>query len=191
MRNIKVYNSVTLDGVMQSPGGAEEDTRGGFRQGGWAAPYADEVTMAPARGGPGTLLFGRRTYEKMERGWRNGPADNPFTAIMNGAPKYVVSRTRQGPLDWENSVLLSGDAIAAVARLKEEGDEAITILGSGELIRSIAPAGLIDSYVLLIHPLVLGEGLRLFTDGMPPVALDLVEVTPSPSGVIVATYRPR
>ncbi len=190
MRSVQVYNSVTLDGVMQAPGGAEEDTRGGFPHGGWAIPYADEVTMAPASGGPGELLFGRRTYEKMERGWRNGPADNPFTAIMNASTKYVASRTLAPP-DWENSVLLEGDAVDAVARLKQTHGSDLTVLGSGELVRALAGAGLIDRFVLLIHPLVLGGGIRLFDNSSSYARFSLVDALPSPTGVIVATYEPR
>jgi dihydrofolate reductase len=191
MRTLTAFTSVTLDGVMQAPGSPEEDTRGGFAHGGWAGPYADETTMAPAGGEMGDLLFGRRTFASMEAGWANGPADNPFTAIMNAARKYVASRTLEQPPSWANSVLLRGDAAPAVAELKEQDGPRLVVLGSGELTRSLMHAGLIDSFVLLIHPLVLGTGLRLFENGSPHTQLELVSSTASSTGVIVATYRPR
>ena len=161
MRTLVVYNSVTLDGVMQAPGDPDEDTRDGFTAGGWAVRYADETTMEPASGEPGDLLLGRRTFEKMEMGWRNGPDDNPFTAIMNGSRKYVASRTLREPPDWQNSVLLPGEAAEAVADLKGSDGRDLVVLGSGELTRSLMAADLVDLFVLLIHPLVLGRGIRL------------------------------
>ena len=126
MRTVMAYTSVTMDGVMQSPGHPEEDTRGGFPYGGWATPYADAMTMQPASGEPGDLLLGRRTFEKMQAGWEHGPEDNPFTAIMNSSRKYVASRTLSGPLGWTNSLLLQGDVAAAVADLKaQDGPELV------------------------------------------------------------------
>ena len=147
--------------------------------------------MEPARGEPGDLLLGRRTFEKMQAGWEHGPQDNPFTAIMNAARKYVASRTLTEPLGWTNSVLLHGDAPDAVADLKAQDGRDLVILGSGELTRALMPARLIDAFVLLIHPLVLGTGIRLFQNAPPYAQFDLVESKASGTGVIVATYQLR
>jgi dihydrofolate reductase len=188
---IVVVNNVTLDGVMQAPGRPDEDRRGGFEHGGWALPYGDEV-MARAMGermaAGGVLLLGRRTYEDFYGYWPK-QADNPFTEVLEERRKYVASTTLREPLPWRNSTLLHGDAAEAVAALKEQGDEAIGVLGSGELIRSLMRRNLIDEYVLLIHPLVLGTGRRLFGDGSPHTALRLVDSITTTTGVVIATYR--
>ena len=136
------------------------------------------------------MLFGRRTYEKMEAAWRNGPADSPFTKVMNERQKYVVSRTLDGPLDWENSELLKGEAVETVARLRSESARNAVILGSGELIQSLLPHGLIDSVSLAIFPLTLGAGRRLFPDGGAPANFKLVDVKPTTTGVLLARYEP-
>jgi dihydrofolate reductase len=191
MGRIVAFESVTLDGVMQAPGRPDEDTRGGFAHGGWAVPYADEVVTGMAGEGSAStrgMLFGRRTYEDFFGFWPKQGEDNPFTPILNATPKYVVSRTLREPLEWENSTLLSDTD--AVVRAKAEGDGDLVLLGSGELVRSLARDGLIDQYILLIHPLVLGSGTRLFEPGLPTSALQLVDSRTSPSGVIIATYRP-
>ena len=191
MSRIVVVNNVTLDGVMQAPGRPDEDRRGGFEHGGWALPYGDEV-MARAMGermaAGGVLLLGRRTYEDFYGYWPQ-QADNPFTEVLDERRKYVASTTLSEPLPWRNSTLLHGDAAEAVAALKEQGDEAIGVLGSGELIRSLMRRNLIDEYVLLIHPLVLGTGRRLFGDGSPHTALRLVDSITTTTGVVIATYR--
>ena len=189
---ITVFNSLTLDGVIQGPGSAEEDTRGGFTKGGWAHRYHDPVMMeiageGMAQGGP--LLFGRRTYEQFHSFWPNQPDDNPFTQVLNNATKYVMSRTLDDTLPWQNSVLRRGDAAETVAELKEQPGPDAVILGSGELVRSLMPHGLIDSYTLQIHPLLLGEGQRLFPDGVS-TEFKLVNSVPTTTGVIVATYEP-
>lgn len=189
---ITVFNSLTLDGVIQGPGSPDEDTRGGFTKGGWAHRYHDPVMMevageGMAKGGP--ILFGRRTYEQFHSFWPNQPDDNPFTQVLNNATKYVASRTLEEPLPWQNSVLLRGDAVQAVSELKEQPGEDAVILGSGELIRALMPHGLIDSYTLQIHPLVLGSGQRLFPDGFD-ANLQLVNSVPTTTGVIIATYEP-
>src|SRR5215218_7981012 len=163
MSRVVVVNNVTLDGVMQAPGRPDEDTRGGFEHGGWAAPYSDEVmgrVMAERMAKPGALVLGRRTYEDFASFWPK-QTDNPFTPVLDERRKYVASTTLQEPLLWRNSTLLEGDAARAVARLKEQGDDDLVVLGSGELIRSLVPHDLIDEYVLTIHPLVLGSGRRL------------------------------
>ena len=191
MSRIVVVNNVTLDGVMQAPGRPDEDRRGGFEHGGWALPYGDEV-MARAMGermaAGGVLLLGRRTYEDFYGYWPQ-QADNPFTEVLDERRKYVASTTLGEPLPWRNSTLLHGDAAEAVAALKEQGDEDIGVLGSGELIRSLMRRNLIDEYVLLIHPLVLGTGRRLFGDGSPHTALRLVDSITTTTGVVIATYR--
>jgi dihydrofolate reductase len=193
---ITVWNYLTLDGVMQGPGHPEEDTRDGFTQGGWAGPYMDEVMAAEAakgmaQGEGGAMIFGRRTYEKMESAWRNGPADSPFTKVMNEREKYVASRTLDDPLDWQNSTLLKGDAVETVARLREQSAANAVILGSGELIQSLLPHSLIDAFSLAIFPLTLGAGRRLFPDGGVPSNFELVDVKPTTTGVLLATYQPR
>ncbi|MGH3648929.1 MAG: dihydrofolate reductase family protein [Micromonosporaceae bacterium] len=188
MRTITVINNVTLDGVMQAPGGAEEDTRDGFTQGGWALPYHDEVMMREMSKGFGTtdLLFGRRTYDQFYSFWPH-QTDNPFTEVLNKTPKYVVSTTLTEPLPWQNSTLLSD--VAAVAELKRSSGLDLGIIGSGELVNSLAAADLVDEYVLSIHPVVLGSGRRLFGDDAPHRALTLVDSVPTTTGVIIATYH--
>jgi dihydrofolate reductase len=192
MREITVFNSVTLDGVTQAPGRPDEDTRGGFANGGWAAPYMDEVmgrVAAEGMAGPGALLLGRRTYEDFHGFWPH-QTDNPFTEVLDNTRKYVASRTLREPLPWRNSTLLEGDAAEAVARLKEQPGEDLTVLGSGELVQSLRRRDLVDRYVLLIHPLVLESGRRLFPDGGPASTLRLVGSVPTTTGVVIATYQP-
>jgi dihydrofolate reductase len=195
MAKVVVVNHVTLDGVMQAPAGPDEDTRGGFEHGGWAAPGNDEVMgakmaerMARGRAVGGALLLGRRTYENFYAYWPN-QTDNPFTEVLNNTPKYVASRTFSEPLAWSNSMLLDGDAAEAVARLKAQRSGDITILGSGELIGSLMAAELIDEYLLMIHPLVLGSGRRLFGDGVR-ASLRLIDAVTTTTGVLMATYEP-
>jgi dihydrofolate reductase len=192
MRRIIVYNSLSLDGVMQAPGRPDEDRRGGFEQGGWALPYSDP-DMGKAAGESmattGGLLFGRRTYEDFYKVWPNR-TDNPFTEVLNNTQKYVASTTLKVPLPWRNSTLLKGDAADAVAELKKGAGKDLVILGSGDLIRSLLPHNLIDEFVLLIHPLVLGSGQHLFPDGGPAVALRLIDSKSTSAGVVIATYQP-
>src|SRR5438552_4471439 len=187
MADIQVFMSVSLDGVMQAPARPDEDTRGGFSRGGWAARYADPV-MWEGMGRAGSLLLGRRTYEDFYAVWPKR-TDNPFTPVLNASQKYVVSTTLTEPLPWENSTLLRGDAVATVADLKEKLDQDLMILGSGELVRSLMGSDLIDAYTLLIHPLVLGTGQRLFAGGGPPADLELAGSTTTGTGVVIATYR--
>jgi dihydrofolate reductase len=192
MSRLVVINHLTLDGVMQSPGRPDEDTRGGFEMGGWAGPNIDEVVNAAvgarvpqSRG----LVLGRRSYDDMLAYWNT--QDSPFKAMLNDAPKYVASRTLREPLPWPNSTLLGEDVAGAVAHLKEEPGGDLNVMGSGELIQTLMRHDLIDEYLLLIHPLVLGTGRRLFDDGGPPASLRLVDSTPSTTGVLIATYHPR
>jgi len=190
MGRIMVVNNVTLDGVMQAPARPDEDPRGGFQHGGWVVPYNDSVKgtvmaegMAKSRG---ALLFGRRTYEDFFKVWP-GRTDNPFTEVLDNTQKYVASKTLKEPLPWKNSTLLEGDAADAVAKIKTKED--LTILGSGQLIASLMRRNLIDEYMLLVHPLVLGTGRRLFDDGGAFAKLQLVDSVPTTKGVIIATYR--
>lgn len=186
------FTSVTLDGVAQAPGRKDEDQRGGFEQGGWAVPYADESQGQLAAEGMATtggILLGRRTYEDFSGFWPRQP-DNPFTEILNRTQKYVASTTLQEPLAWQNSTLLQGEAADAVRALKAESGKDLVVLGSIQLVRSLARHNLIDRYVLLIHPLVLGSGRRLFADDGSTVALRLVDTKTSSTGVVVATYEP-
>jgi dihydrofolate reductase len=192
MRKLVVTNHVTLDGVMQSPSGPDEDARDGFTHGGWAAPQIDEVLVGKMSEGMGTsdaLLFGRRTYEQFAGYWPHQTDGNPYTDALNRREKYVASTTLSEPLPWENSTLLSDDVPAAVAALKQQQGKDVVILGSGELIRSLMPHDLIDEFVLMIHPRVLGSGQRLFADGNAPAAFELVDCTPTTTGVVIATYR--
>jgi dihydrofolate reductase len=182
---------VTLDGVMQAPGRADEDPRGGFEHGGWSAPYSDEVmgeAMSKRLAQSGGLVLGRRTYQDLLSYW-NTQTDSPFTDALNNAPKYIASTTLRDPLPWPNSTLLEGDAAAAVVKLKEQAGNDLHILGSGELIQSLMRRDLIDEYMLTIHPLVLGTGRRLFADGGPIATLRLVNSVPTTTGVVIATYQ--
>jgi dihydrofolate reductase len=191
MSKIVAFTSLTLDGVMQAPGRPDEDTRGGFEHGGWAVPYSDEVmgkVAGESMASTGALLFGRRTYEDFYKVWPN-QKDNPFTDVLNNSPKYVASRSLHEPLPWQNSTLLEGDATDAVAGLRAQQGKDIVILGSGDLIRSLLPKRLIDRFVLVIHPLVLGSGQHLFGDDHTMAEFGLVETTTTPKGVIVATYE--
>lgn len=191
MGKLVVTTNVTLDGVMQAPGRPDEDTRGGFSHGGWAGAYTDEVMakkMGEGMRRPGAMLFGRWTYTSFYDSWAHRTDGNPFTEKMNNTTKYVASNTLTEPLTWQNSVVVSGDAANWVADFKKESD--LSIIGSGELVQSLARQDLIDCYTLLIFPLVLGSGRRLFADGTPPANLRLVDSVPTTTGVIIATYEP-
>jgi dihydrofolate reductase len=192
MSKIIVFNSLTLDGVMQAPARPDEDVRGDFPYGGWATPYSDpEMGRAAAESGAtaGGLLLGRRTYEDFYQIWPNR-TDNPYTEVLNNSQKYVASRTLKEPLPWMNSTLLKGNVPEAVATLKAQQDKDLVILGSGELIQTLMQHQLIDQYVLLIHPLVLGTGQRLFRERNAYSTLRLVDTKTTPKGVVIATYQP-
>ncbi len=193
MALITTFTHVTLDGVMQAPGRPDEDPRGGFAMGGWEGRYADEVmagVAAEGMAGEGALLFGRRTYEDFFRVWPSMPQPNPFTDVLNRTQKYVASRTLQEPLPWENSTLLKGDAGDSVAELKGSTDPDLVVLGSGDLIQTLIGHDLVDRFLVLIHPLVLGSGRRLFPDGGAPATLRLVDEKRTTTGVLIATYEP-
>ena len=190
MRHVTAVESVTLDGVMQAPGRPDEDTRDGFDQGGWFQQYNDEVLgrfLGQNMGSSsGALLLGRRTYEDFAGFWPKQTDGNPFTAALDAATKYVASTTLAEPLPWQNSVLLRGDVAVAVGDLKRDTD--LMVLGSGELVRTLAGAGLVDEYLLLIVPRLLGQGRRLF-DGDARAALRLTECVPTTTGVLITRYR--
>ncbi len=190
MRKLVAVTQVTLDGVMQAPGGPEEDPSGGFEYGGWSAPHFDEVLGQAAEEAfekPFDLLLGRRTYEIFAAHW---PYDEgPIADRLNSATKHVASRTLEAPLDWSNSTLLEGDVQTAVPALKEQDGLDIHVLGSSELLRTLLQHGLVDELRLWIFPVVVGRGKRLFAGDSAPAGLELVDSTVSTSGVIAATYR--
>lgn len=192
MSNVIVINHLTLDGVMQAPGRPDEDRRSGFAHGGWAMANNDAVmngAMGERMGSSGALLLGRWTYESFAAFWPQ-QKDNPFTEALTNMQKYVASTTLAEPLPWRNSTLLKGDAAEAVARLKEQPGKDLVIMGSGELIQSLMQRNLVDEFLLLIHPLVLGSGRRLFKDGGVPATLQLADSKTTTKGVVIATYRP-
>ena len=191
MAKVVMVEQVTLDGVMQAPGRADEDTRDGFAHGGWANPRNDEVMTAKTAErmtDDRAFLLGRRTYEQFYAFWPT-QTGNPFAEALTDTRKYVASRTLAEPLPWSNSVLLEGDAADAVAKLRGQVSGSLTIFGSGELVRSLLAAELIDEYLLMIHPLVLGAGLRLFSDG-DEAQLQLIDNVTTSTGVLIATYEP-
>lgn len=192
MADIVVINHVTLDGVMQGPGRAEEDTSGDFAAGGWAAAGVDEVLMTAmnarvAEGGGMRLLLGRRSYEGMLGYWNT--QDSPFKDGLNNTPKYVASTTLREPLPWPNSTLLADRVPDRVAALKKELEGGLFIMGSGELIQNLLTHRLIDEFMLFVHPLVLGTGRRIFPQAGTPTSLRLLDSKPTTTGVIVAGYR--
>ena len=187
MSKVVVCVNLTLDCVMQAPARPDEDVRDGFEHGGWAAPYAAMAEAGAVFANTGALLFGRRTYEDFYDVWPKR-TESPFTPWLNNIPKYVASRTLAEPLPWMHSTLLREDAATAVQTLKQQPDKDLLILGSGELIRSLMRSNAIDVYVLLIHPLVLGSGRRLFASSAP-TKLTHVSSSHTQSGVIVATYH--
>jgi dihydrofolate reductase len=192
MRSVVVVENVSLDGVMQAPGRPNEDARGGFPYGGWAAPMlsrdpaAVQASMGDT-GGSADMLFGRVTYLDLVGHWLSTPDPNPFTEILRDTTKYVASRTLTEPLPHPNSVRLEGDAVEAVRGLKADGDEDIVVLGSGDLVRQLAAAGLVDEYRLTVLPVVLGTGTRLFGD--THTELEPVRTQAFDSGIVVARYR--
>lgn len=202
MRELFVSAFVSLDGVMQAPGGPDEDPSGGFTQGGWTVPYWDDLmsaAMAEAFAQPFELLVGRRTYEIFaahwphtdERGERGGTAsevDDPAAAALNAARKHVVSRTLD-EVTWQGSTLLQGDVVEAVAALKAQDGPDLWVHGSSELIQTLLPADLVDELRIWTFPVVVGPGKRLFGGGAVPAGMRLVELQTSTTGVVMARYR--
>ena len=191
MRKLLVTTFLSLDGVMQAPGGPEEDPEGGFTHGGWTVPLWDEDLdrfMQETLPSPFDLLLGRRTYEIFAGYWPDAP-EEAGGKPLNEATKYVASRSRPS-LDWGPAVLLEGDVAEEIGTLKETDGPGLLVYGSANLIQTLMPAGLIDEYALLVFPVTLGTGRRLFADGTPPNTLRLVDSRVSPSGVLMGTYEP-
>jgi dihydrofolate reductase len=190
MRKLIVTTFLTLDGVMQAPGGPEEDDSGGFAHGGWSVNYWDErmgEVMGAAMSRPFDLLLGRRTYEIFSAYWPNAPEED--AKPLNDATKYVASRGSPA-LEWPESVLIEGDAAEGVAALKQGDGPELQVHGSGNLIQTLMRHGLVDEYRLWVFPVVLGSGKRLFADGTVPSGLRLVDSTVSTTGVVIGTYEP-
>jgi dihydrofolate reductase len=190
MSDLVVINHVTLDGVMQAPGRPDEDERGGFTHGGWGAAASDEVlvgVIGKTMGERWELLLGRRTYEQFHSYWPK--QDSPFTEALNNVRKYVASTTLSEPLPWSNSTLLRGEVADAVAEVKRGAEGNLVVMGSGELHATLREAQLVDRYLLMIHPLVLGSGRRLFAGGGSREALRLTDSVTTPKGVVIATYE--
>ncbi|MEN0130256.1 MAG: dihydrofolate reductase family protein [Brevundimonas sp.] len=191
MRTLKLIEFLTLDGVMQGLGSPDEDRDGGFRHGGWAGPYGDEVQMSAAVDGLASTtayLFGRRTYEKMAAFWPFQPDENPMAAHLNATPKFVASRTLTD-LSWPGAHVLDGDLEAAVRELKEQGEGTIAVLGSGVLAQDLLALDLVDGFGIFLHPLLLGTGKRLFRELAEPRPLRLVGCTPTTTGVLLLDYE--
>jgi dihydrofolate reductase len=190
MRKLVVNTFVSLDGIMQAPGGPEEDPSGGFEHGGWTVPFWDDrlsESMGRFMGKPFDLVLGRKTYEIFAAHWPH--SDDPGAAELNRATKYVASRTLDN-LGWDNSQLLEGDVAEAVARIKEGTGPELQVHGSSDLIQTLLRHGLVDEIRAMIFPVVLGTGKRLFSEGAPPTTLELVDSQVSTTGVMMTTYRP-
>jgi len=188
MRKIIVLSFITLDGVMQAPGGPEEDPTGGFSYGGWTVPYFDDFlgnAMAEQMSRPFDLLLGRKTYEIFAAYWPY--QEDPSAAGLNTARKYVASKTLL-KLDWSNSTLISGDVVQEIKKLKEQDGPELQVHGSGNLIQTLLKHDLVDELWLKIFPITLGMGKRLFAEGTTAAAFTLREAKTSPCGVIVASY---
>ena len=191
MRKLIVSTFLTLDGVMQAPGGPEEDESGGFAHGGWSVNYWDEQmgqVMGEAMSTPFDLLLGRKTYDIFAAYWPNAP-EEADAKPLNDATKYVVSRGRP-TLEWTESVLIEGGAAEGISALKQEDGPELQVHGSGNLIQTLLCHNLVDQYNLWVFPLVIGSGKRLFSDGTVPSALKLVDSKVSTTGVVMGTYEP-
>ena len=190
MRKIVVSEFVSLDGVIQAPGGADEDTEGGFAYGGWTMPYwHDEIgaNFAQEMSEGDALLLGRKTWQIHGGAFEPMAEGDPFGDVMNGVPKYVVSKTLTSAAAWRNSTLISGDVVEQVRALKAQPGKNILIDGSSVLIHTLAQHDLIDEYHLLVYPVVLGGGKKVFPDGVR-LNLRLLEARPIPSGVVLMRY---
>jgi dihydrofolate reductase len=191
MRKLIVSTFLSLDGVMQAPGGPEEDDEGGFAWGGWSVHYWDDFmgqVMGEAMSTPFDLLLGRRTYDIFASYWPNAP-EEAGAKPLNEATKYVASRS-QRELTWGPAVLIEGDAAGGVAELKRGDGPELQVHGSGDLIQTLLRNGLVDEFRLWMFPVVIGSGKRLFSDGTGPAGLRLVHSDVSTTGVIIGTYEP-
>jgi dihydrofolate reductase len=192
MRKLIVQTFLTLDGVMQAPGGPEEDDEGGFTQGGWSVTYWDDQmgqVMEEATSKPFAMVLGRKTYDIMAAYWPTAPEETGGK-VFNDATKYVASRSRPDLERWSNSVLISGDAADGLATLKKEDGPELQVHGSANLIQSLLRNNIVDEYRLWVFPVVIGSGKRLFADGTIPSGLKLVDSKVSTTGVVIGTYEP-
>lgn len=192
MRKLVVIEFMSLDGVVQAPGDPQEDTEGGFEHGGWQRPYFDDVFMQEAAGGMAATdaqLFGRKTYDKMASFWPTVGDDDPFARHLNSVAKYVASRSMT-EATWQGTTVLNGDVAAQVRELKEQDGGTISVLGSADFAQTLMEHDLIDEYSLAVHPIVLGAGKKLFRDSEQVRKLELVDSTPTTTGVLLTTYRP-
>ena len=193
MRKLIVSEFLTLDGVYQGPGSAEEDPSGGFEHGGWQMPFGDEEGGEYVGKGieaAGAFLLGRVTYDIFAGYWPNQPADDPFARTMNEKPTYVVSTTLTEPLSWQNSTLIRDDVAGSIRRLKHEDGGDIMVIGSGELVQTLIGENLVDVYQLEIHPIVLGKGKRLFRSDLDLSQLELIDSQTTSKGVLLLRYKP-
>ena len=194
MRKVIVEEFMSLDGVVQAPGGEDEDTTGGFEHGGWHMRYMDEPAQKRALEGiveAGGFILGRRTYEIFAAYWPNAPKEEQVIAEpLNTKPKYVASRTLSDPLEWQNSTVLQGDVAQAVAALKREDGADLHIIGSTELVQTLLEHRLVDELRLMIDPVMLGGGKRIFRDDGWLRPLRLVDSEVTPTGAVLATYAP-
>ena len=192
MRKLIVLSFISLDGVMQAPGGPEEDPTGGFKHEGWVAGYSDDFllkVMVKQMSKPFDLLLGRKTYEIFAAYWPHANnSENPFAASINSAKKYVASKTLT-KLDWNNSELVKGDSWNEIKKIKEQDGPEIQVHGSGNLIQVLLKHDLVDELWLKVFPITLGAGKRLFAEGTIPAGFKLLESEISPSGVIIASYE--
>src|SRR5690349_801277 len=192
MRKIIVAEFVSLDGVMQAPGGAEEDTDGGFAHGGWTMPYWHDdmgATLFAEISKADTLLLGRKTWQGHGAAFDPAPADDPFASLLNGLQKYVVSTTLESADAWRNSKIINKNVVEEIRKLKEQPGKDIYVDGSSVLVHTLAEADLVDEYSLLVFPLVLGNGKKVFPEGLYS-GLKLVETKAFPSGVVLMRYEP-
>jgi dihydrofolate reductase len=194
MRRVIVNEWMSLDGVVQAPGAPDEDTSGGFEHGGWSLPYFEETaqqSVVESLTEAGGFLLGRRTYEIFAAYWPNaGEEEQAIAEPLNTKPKYVVSRTLGEPLAWQNSTILEGDVVEVVAALKQEDGADLHVIGSTELVHALIDHDLVDEFRLMIDPVVLGGGKRLFVDDGTLRPLRLVDSQVTSTGAILATYAP-
>ena len=192
MRKLTLTQFMTLDGVVQSPGGPDEDPSGGFAKGGWLPPFADNPLFGEVMGNRfakvGGFVLGRKTYEIFAAFWPNIGDEDPTAAKLNHLPKYVASKTL-GSADWDHTTILGGDVVEAVTKLKDEDGDELQIHGSGRLAQTLMRHNLIDVYELLVFPVVLGEGKRLFETGIDH-SMRLTDSRATDSGLVVLTYEP-
>lgn len=188
MRKIVVLEHISLDGVIQAPGGPEEDTSGGFAHGGWIAPYGDDISgnlLRKQMNSPFDLLLGRKTFEIWEPYW---PKHGDIWPNVNKATKYVASNTRTSS-EWQPSVFLSGDTAGEVAKLKQQQGPDLHVWGSGELLQTLMKHDLVDVFWLMLYPVTLGSGKRLFADGTISAKFKVTESVATPSGMLVVSYE--